>query len=380
MLLPSRPVVVVAPPASRRVKAFQASLQELGWPAARVVSPLEVIQKKVDLAAVVPQGSVVRIDASGECLQTERALLKLGQEGLDSTDAETLDLERGEILPSGQWYLGLQRYFALLQTQLQQAPHHQCTIDFQEALQLFDKRITSRRWQQAGLPVPPFLSEPHDFEDLLEHMKASGLSRVFVKLAHGSSASGAVALHISGQVSGKTVESRLRVISTVEMENGRLYNSRKLRHYDQWADIQTLINLLCRHPLQVEAWVPKATFQGKPMDLRVVVIGQTPMQAMVRLGQGPMTNLHLGNERGDVQALQDRMGSHWSELEATCQKAMQVFPKSLYAGLDVLLRSDFRRHCLLEGNAFGDYHRNVFWQGMDTFTAQLFKLQERQPC
>lgn len=373
MQLAPRPVLIIAPPEGRRVRAFQASLHQLGWPEARVVSYLDVIQQKVHLADLVLPGSVVRIDASGECLQTERALLKLGQDYTQQPyevigDVEGLDLERGRIPPSRQWYQGLRRFLELLEDQLLDAPEHQKTIDFAEALQLFDKRITSGKWQEAGLPVPEVLLEPRSFEELLENMGQTGRSRVFIKLAHGSSASGAVALQVAG--------SKMRAISTVEVEQGRLYNSRKLLHYDQKSDIRSIVDLLCKHPLQVESWIPKASFQGKLIDLRVVVIGQTPMQAMVRLGQGPMTNLHLGNDRGDFDLLQAQMGNHWQGIEQTCQRAMQVFPNSLYAGLDVLVRPGLQKHCLLEGNAFGDYHRNVFWKGMDTFTAELLTLQE----
>ncbi|GEM47502.1 STM4014 family protein [Deinococcus cellulosilyticus] len=377
MRLSPRPVLIIAPPDSRRVRAFQASLRHLGWPEATVVSHLDIIGQKVDLARLVPEGGVVRVEASGECMHTERALLKLGQESTEApydvvADVESLDLEKGRIPPSRQWYQGLKAFFDLLDTQLRDAPAHQKTLDFPEALELFDKRITSQKWDDAGLPVPQRLPEPRSFDELLEHMRASGLFRVFIKLAHGSSASGALALQVSGR--------KIRAVSTVEREQGRLYNSRKLLHYDQWSDIRSIMDLLCRHPLQVEAWVPKASFQGKLIDLRVVVIGQTPMQRMVRLGQGPMTNLHLGNDRGDLEALKALLGDHWDSIEQTCQRAMQVFPKTLYAGLDVLVRPSLRQHALLEGNAFGDYHRNVFWQGMDTFTAELFKLQEMQPC
>ena len=50
----------------------------------------------------------------------------------------------------------------------------------------------------------------------------------------------------------------------------------------------------------VEEWLPKAVFQGKQFDLRVVVIKGVAKHFVVRLGNSPMTNLHLGNARGDA--------------------------------------------------------------------------------
>lgn len=372
MLLP-RPVLIVAPPESRRVRAFQATLHQLDWPEARVVSYQDVLQEKVDFAALVTPETLVRIESPGESLQTERDLLRLGLEGLETgMDPDSLALEEGQIMPSGQWYDGLKRFFEVLETQLQACPAHQRTLDFQEALQLFDKRITSRKWQEAGVPVPAPLREPQSFEDLLSEMQGNNLQRVFVKLAHGSSASGALALHVSGR--------KIRAITTVRREGERLFNSRQLLHLSDRSEIAQTVNLLCQHPLQVEAWIPKATFQGKTIDLRVVVVGGVPMHALVRLGQGAMTNLHLGNSRGDMDALKAHMGEHWDSIEASCQRAMQVFPRSLYAGLDVLIRPNLSKHHVLEANTFGDYHRNVFYRGMDTFTAQLWTLQERRTC
>lgn len=370
--LQQRQIVLIAPPGGRRARAFQASLARYGLPAAQQISYLEILNGSLKLAKLIQPGALVRIDSSGECLQSERELIKLGLAELEAgyqhvIDPDNYPLEQGRLMPSRQWYLGLRAFFRLLKQELAQAAPHQLTINFEEALVFFDKRQTQARWQAASLPVPPVLPEIQGFEHLLEQLRQQGHSRVFIKLAHGSGGSGAVALQLAGQ--------RIRAISTVEMQSERgqicLYNSRQLRNYQNLNEIQNLIDSLCQHPLQIEAWIPKLTQQQRPLDLRLVVIGGRAMHTLVRLGRGPITNLHLKNERGDLGQLKARLAEQWLSVQTCAEQAMTCFPHSLYAGLDVLISPHRHQPYLLEGNAFGDYHRHVEFEGLDTFGAIL---------
>lgn len=366
------PLILIAPPQGRRARAFQASLQAQGRGPARVVSWLELMQDRVHLPEVVPNGALIKVDSPGECLATERELLRLGLNDLEpgwrrSEDPDSLDLEAGRLMPSRQWYLGLQSFFGLLRRQLAACAPHRLLLDCEEALIFFDKRLTQRRWQAAGLPVPRMLQDqPRNYAELCERLRSEGLDRVFLKLAHGSGGSGAVALHLA--------RDRVRAISTVRALEGErglsLYNSSRLQRYDSHEALAPIVDALCAEPLQIEAWIPKIAQAGRPLDLRRVMIGGQACHALVRLGKGPITNLHLRNERGDAQALRARLGARWQAIEANCVRAMACFPGSHYAGLDALIGSD-GRHYLLEGNAFGDYHRGVFWQGLDVYATEL---------
>jgi hypothetical protein len=85
-----------------------------------------------------------------------------------------------------------------------------------------------------------------------------------------------------------------------------------------------------------------------------------------------MTNLHLLNERGDEDAVRERVGrSAWAAAMRNCELAMECFPESLYAGVDLLFTPDFRRQAVIEVNAFGDLLPGVFWQGQETYAAEL---------
>jgi len=85
-----------------------------------------------------------------------------------------------------------------------------------------------------------------------------------------------------------------------------------------------------------------------------------------------MTNRHLLNERGDQDAVRERVGrSAWDAAMRNCELAMERFPESLYAGIDLLFTPDFLRQAVIEVNAFGDLLPGVFWQGLETYAAEL---------
>jgi hypothetical protein len=85
-----------------------------------------------------------------------------------------------------------------------------------------------------------------------------------------------------------------------------------------------------------------------------------------------MTNLHLLNERGDEDAVRESVGQPaWAAAMRNCELAMECFPESLYAGIDLLFMPDHRRQAVIEVNAFGDLLPGVFWRGLETYTAEL---------
>ncbi|WP_407572575.1 STM4014 family protein [Deinococcus altitudinis] len=371
-------VLLIAPPAGRRARAFQESLRAHGWPPARVVSYLDLMEGRLSLPALIRPGSnggrgtVVRFDSPGEDVETELALTLRGgpPAGLAA------DLAAGELARSRAWFAGFGAVMRDLDRELRQAPAHLRMQRTEHLLTMFDKPATHARLQAAGVPVPAVLPEVHSLDELLHAARERGWARVFVKLAYGSSASGAVALEWSGE--------RVQAVTTVRQECGRLYNSRRLRRLTTWPEVRSLVDALAPERLHVERWLPKASFAGRAMDLRVVVIGGRAGHALVRLGRGPITNLHLGNERGDIDAFRAEIGAeHWRAVQRTCVSALAAFPGALYGGVDLMLTPGWRRLAVLEVNAFGDYHRGVLAPGpdgatRDTYAAELHALLANQ--
>jgi hypothetical protein len=156
----------------------------------------------------------------------------------------------------------------------------------------------------------------------------------------------------------------------------RLYCSKIVRPLLDEVAIANLVNRLCVEKVHVEEWLPKARLEGRNFDLRVVTIAGVPRHCLMRVSASPFTNLTLGNGRGDAAAVVRQMGPDaWQELRASCAAVARLFPRSLSLGIDVLVRPDFRRHAILEVNAFGDLLLRQLDEGEDTYTAMIAALE-----
>ena len=68
----------------------------------------------------------------------------------------------------------------------------------------------------------------------------------------------------------------------------------------------------------------------------------------------------------------------WEAALETCRRAAGLFPRCHHVGIDLLFTPSFRRHALLEANAFGDLLPGVLWDGMDAYAAEVAALESRQ--
>jgi hypothetical protein len=369
--------VIIGNPGNRRVELFQAALYQLGLPAARLVSYADLIAGRAELD--VQSRSVVRIESPGKDFEVERTILRLGAEcedvegdywRLGKEQIDALNFDKGRILPSRQWYLGFCRVLDQIEGQLNGCALMNAPADIK---MMFDKRACHARLEFLSIGVPASFPPITCYDELIHHMRGRQCWRVFIKLAHGSSASGVVAYRSDGN--------RHQAITTVEMvrhgNTMRLYNSRRVRTCDKPGEIAELIDALCKQRVHVEQWIPKAGIANQSFDLRVVVIAGQAQHVVVRLSRTPMTNLHLLNARGDVDQVLERIGPiHWDKARQTCEQAASAF-NSLYSGIDLLISSDYKRHAIAEINAFGDLLPGVLHNGQDTYSAEILAMLER---
>ena len=272
-----------------------------------------------------------------------------------------------------QWYLGFREALRLIDRQRAGCPPHRAMNPPDDIALMFDKPRCHARFVAAGIPCPRGLGTPRDYAELRDLMRAAGLRRAFVKLAHGSSASGVVALETDGR--------RVQATTTVEAVAGpggelKLYNTRAIRRETSEPAVAAIVDALCRERAHAERWVPKAGIDGGPFDLRVVVIGGRACHRVARIGRSPLTNLHLLNRRGDPEAVRARMApADWDAALRSCERAAAVVPNSLYAGVDLVIAAGFRSHAILEINAFGDLLPGVEFAGADTYEAELMAVE-----
>jgi hypothetical protein len=361
--------VLVAQPEDRRTALVQQALARFAQPPAQVLAYEALLGGRADLREALAPNSVLRFDSPGESFAVEKALLAAGAAEAEAEGAPFLPLERlvettfdhGRVLFPRQWYLGFRRSLREWGRVASAVPGVRLPVVPADVEVMFDKRLCHAACQAAGVAVPEALGPVGSYDELLARLDEAGWQRAFRRNGPGQEAlTSAELVRVRGEV--------------------RLYNSLRLRRYVQVEDVRAVIDVLAREGAHVERWLPKASLSsGTTFDLRVVVIAGEARQVVVREGRGPMTNLHLGNRRGNVEALLARLGEEgWEAVRATCRRAAALFPNSLCIGIDVALAPDFRQHAVLEMNAFGDLLPGVLWRGLDTYSTQVAALLGRE--
>lgn len=376
--------IVVANAECRRLQLFSAALHQCGQAAPVVVNYADIMRERVRLAEVVRPGDCVRLESPGRDWEVEKLLLARGAAAtedearfhfLNLKRIENLNFARGRLWPSRQWFHGLSWLLHELENQLAECASHFSLHAPRDILTLFDKPACHEILRQNAVPVAPGLGVPENFADLWQRLQNANEKRVFVKLAHGSSASGVVAFSTNG--------SAMRALTTTEMvrDNGeiKLYNSRRPRIYQDAREIETLIDALCRERVWVEKWLPKARCNGQNCDVRWVGIAGRMRHGVVRLSRHALTNLHLLNQRAPLESLQSQIDpADWQRARDSCERALGLFPDSLSIGLDVVFSPQGKRHAILELNAWGDLLPNLVEAGQSVYQAQIMAALQRR--
>ncbi|RKS05730.1 hypothetical protein DFP74_1338 [Nocardiopsis sp. Huas11] len=356
-----RPLAVVGVPGHRRLELFTAAARGAG-PADPVVVPWhDLAVGPVDL----PARALVRVDSHGEDAETARLLRGLPR---------APDLHRAE--GSAEQHAGFRAALARLADSVAATPGARLLQEPADLVDMCDKRRCHARLAAAGVPVAPALEGPvTGYASLRAAMAERGWHRVFVKPAHGSSASGVIAL-------ATAPGGRIRAVTSADLvrsDDGSvaLFNCLRLRTYTTEEAVAAVVDALAPDGLHVERWVPKAGFEGAVVDLRIVVVAGRATHTVVRSSRSPLTNLHLGNARGDLEGLRRAMGPHaWSAAMEVAEAAAACFPRTLHAGVDLLVSPGWSAFTVCEVNAFGDLLPGVLHEGRDTYAEQLHALAE----
>ncbi|SDO36490.1 STM4014 family protein [Actinacidiphila guanduensis] len=347
-------LAVVGNPENRRVRLFTEAAVAAGFAAPRVVPWLDVLRAG---GAEFGPHEVVRLDSPGEHPEVDRLLR--------GTDDPT------RVEGGARWYARFTAAVGSLRGGVR-------LDDPAELAVLFDKRACHQVLARAGVPVPQSPTSGgaaplRGWADLRALMREHRMPRAFVKPAHGSSASGVIALETA---SG----GRLRATTSVETAGGRLFNSLRVRRITDEGEAAALVDALAPDGLHLERWLPKASLGGRTADLRVLVVAGRATHVVVRTSRWPMTNLHLGGARGDLAAAMAAAGPAWPEALRICEQAAACFPGTLAVGVDLLPATGWRHFAVAEVNAFGDLLPRLTGlpgspaEGLDTYQAQLAAL------
>ena len=360
--------LVLGNPENRRVELFREACARLGLPAPGVLSWERYLADQETLTELLGQCDVLRIESSGENFGVEAMLVRKG-EGVPVSEKE---FHKGRIQNHAAWFRGWVETLA----EIDKAVAHRIPIMNapMEIATIFDKFYCQKYLAEAGIPVPRILGEAASADEVFRLMDREGVNRVFVKPRHGSSASGVVALQRS--------KNRILATSSAHLSGGRLYNSLKISRYEDHEDVVKILDLLGQESLLVEQWFPKAIIDQRITDFRVLVIAGKTRHVVARTSRSPITNLHLGNARGDLVQIKQILGDEiWNQAMKVCEEVSRKFPGSFYFAVDLMIGASHQSVAVAEVNAFGDLLPNLLSEGEETYEAELkaWLVKEDEP-
>jgi hypothetical protein len=353
--------IIIGNPDNRRVGLFQDALAARGHAPACVIDWLDAAR---GAWPDEPAAAHVRIDSPGERFAVTRELLRLGFAAARRAGAQVVPPARaaaladdhGRILAPRQQHLGFEVLLDAIDAAAAARPGWRLLSPTRGIRDLFDKRVTSRRYASLGVPVPRAIDGVRDRETL----RASGAPTAFVKLSCGSSAS---CLGI--------YDARADAFTTtIEQTPHGWYNSRRLRRLTG-ARAARAIDFLLREGSQVEERVDKARLADRWFDCRVVVIAGEPAFVVVRQSEHEITNLHLGGARGDWDAVRAAAGPRAIDAALESCRRVAAAHGCLHVGVDLAFEAGFGGHRVLEANAFGDLLPNLRRAGKSVYEWEI---------
>ena len=373
---------------NRRVRDYALALAARGHPPAILRAHADLLADPRALLELDPGPLWVRIESLGEDPALERALLERGWGALevDTDEPAAASCERispaqlrrtppsyGQILAPRQYHCGFLAYLAALEAVLAERPRWRVLSPIADIRVLFDKRQTSARYAAAGVPVPEALAPGTITRP--EQLRAAMVERrwptVFVKLSCASSAS---CLALYRYLPHRPPAQRELLVTTVATtEHGR-FNSLRLQRLEQRERIDPLLDWLLAEGVQIERSVPKARASARYFDLRVLVIAGEVGFCVMRQSRHPITNLHLGGQRGDLSTLRAHVEPEaWAAAMRSCERVFASHGCH-HLGIDLMFEPDLRRHHVIEANAFGDLLPRLEREGLNVYEWEIETL------
>jgi len=376
MALPRPEIITIGAPSGPRHQSFTlACVEELGY-RPRSISWAAFLDDPAVLDEEMRPNSYLRFDTPDQDVADISALYRAGEDAAVAAGIETVPagsearLAQGAIGSPAQLAFGL---IAAITAATAIARYHDALTSTtpEDVALAFDKTATLERLGKAGIATPRCLPPVAGFDSLVTAMEVAGLTRVFVKLRHGSAAAGMIALARHG-------DSWIAVTGAMLDESGGLHATRRVARLTDRKAIARLVDCLAPLGLHVESWLPKIGIGNRVADVRLVMIEGGGLYPVLRTSNHPMTNLHLGGERASIDLLIHRIGRDaWQSVIASTRSASRCFPGSHVLGLDVAVLADARSHALLEANAFGDFVKELTVDGLCPHRAQVRRIAER---
>ncbi|UII27447.1 STM4014 family protein [Fulvivirga maritima] len=374
-------LVLIGNPENRRSQFLKEAVNHKLLPPLLIIS-YESLLENPEILHTLPDSGWLKIDSPGENFKVYKQILALAPDEsrynhIPAHEALQLPYDEGRIYYSHQWYAGFKILLHKIELALKNKPGLRLVNSIDSIELFFDKIASKHMLSKNAIATPAFLDEILHYDHLHQVLEQKKHQQVFIKLAHGSSGAGVLAYR-------KNKKGQEMLTTSVELVNEgdsvKLYNSLKIRRYTDYKEIRTIINILAKERIYAEQWIPKASQSGGFFDLRCVTIGGEPTHMVMRQSRSPITNLHLGNARGDLSYLKQSMSDEqWKNIMTLARKTAHTFNDARLIGLDILLPPKLDKPMIIEANAFGDLLPRILHGNENTYEATVsYLLQEKK--
>lgn len=371
--------VVVADPHSMRWEYYERDLsvalrKMTSPPTVHVLDWSTLVARDGIIESLVPDNSLVRVESPARDFQLMTELMQAGQRELGEVETEWTTSRRGWIASPLRMYRGLCRILTRLEDSVNRQQGCCMMASMKDTLILFDKNLTSKKLQAAGLPTPEWF-QPVSASEVLDFLSQQNeLKNYFLKLANGFSGSG-IALLMPREVNqGSDHLAGVSAITSVVEIDGRFFNTHRIHEVvgDQYDEI---IEFIISEGATLQTAIEKTRVQADQFDVRVVVNRGEVIGEIFRASKQPITNLHLGGYRAAAaECLREIPRRKWLDGIDACETAAKLFDMDV-VGVDLCFdRATFDPY-IIEMNSFGDFFPN--WKnksGKSIYELELQKL------
>jgi hypothetical protein len=366
--------LIIGDSKGRRIETFAACLKETENVSCLVLDWMTLLEEPDILEKFLKESNIVKIEPPEKNTEIYERFLKYGR-GFEKIifESSRSSVKNSEIIKSPKvWFDGIKNVFGRMSKIFENHKNVYLMCDIKETLIMMDKKDTYEYLSgyEKSFFLPERTKEFRNYDEFFEACKNKAV-RYFIKLRCGSGSTGVLAYSYNPRLDEEKIYTSLNYSE----ENGKrdFFSTYKVKIYTEKKIIKNMINWVIENGAHIEKWLPKLTYKEYGFDTRVFVAGKKAEYMLSRLSTTPVTNLHLRNMRKESSEFMEK--EQIKLLKTASEDVMEIFNKSLYAGIDVLLSNNLKPY-IIDVNPFGDLFHNLINSDKNVYYSEIKKALE----
>ena len=353
----------------RRIKTFAGCLEKEGDFPYFILDWTDLLENPRIIEKFLEKSNIVKIEPPEKNTEIYRKFLKFGNGAEKILFEEKKNrAENNEIITApGIWFDGVKNVFGKMAEIFDKYKKTYLMCDINELLIMMDKKSTYEYLSGAerNFYLPERTQDFQNYDEFFETVKNKTV-KYFIKLRSGSGSTGVLAYSYNAKLDEEKVFTSLNY--SLEKNKLEFFSTYRVKMYTEKNVIKNMVNWIIENGAHIEKWIPKLTYEKYGFDTRVFVAGKKAEYMLSRLSTGPITNLHLKNMRKESREFMEE--EQLKLISRASEDVMNIFDRSLYAGIDVLLSNNMKPY-IIDVNPFGDLFNNLIDSPENVYYAEI---------